>query len=106
MAKIERAQSAFASEGDGIVAAVLELVARDGDLIEMSVGDLFKKCRDLGEKEGIVLPRSLQGFGRALTTRRRVIELEGGVSFQERRGGQSRRFITIRKGASKNAGAS
>ena len=97
MGKIEREQSAFASEGEGTVAAILELVARDGDIIEMSIGDLFKKCCDLGERQGLLLPRSLQGFGRALTTRHRVIELEGGVRFQEFRGEHSRRFITIRK---------
>lgn len=97
MEKIERTQSAFASEGDGIVTAALELVARDGDIVEMSIGDLFKKCKDIADNVGLLLPRSLQGFGRALTTRRRVIELEGGVRFQERRGTHSRRFISIRK---------
>ncbi|MFY9530826.1 MAG: bifunctional DNA primase/polymerase [Candidatus Acidiferrales bacterium] len=106
MGKIERAQSDFASEGDGIVTAILELVARGVAIDEMSIGDLFKKCCDIGEKEGLLLPKSLQGFGRALTTRRRVIELEGDVRFQEFRGEHRRRFVTIRKGAAKNVGAS
>lgn len=97
MGKIERAQSAFASEGDGIVAAILELLERDGEIVEMSIGDLFRECKGIAESADILLPRSLQGFGRALTTRRRVIELEGGVRFQERRGTHSRRFISIRK---------
>ena len=107
MEKIERAQSAFASEGDGIVTAILELVAREGVIAGMSIGDLFKKCSDLAEEEGLALPRSLQGFGRALSTRRRVIELEGGVCFQEFRGEHSRRFISIRKKeAAQDVGAS
>jgi hypothetical protein len=107
MEKIGRAQSAFASEGDGIVAAILELMAREGAIVEMSIADLFKKCCDIAEDEGLLLPRSLQGFGRALTTRSRVIELEGGVRFQEFRGEHSRRYISIRKkGAAKDVGAS
>jgi len=100
--KIERAQSRFASEDDGIVAAVLAVLAQDGEIVEMSIGDLFKKCCKVGEGEGLLLPKSLQGFGRALTTRRRVIEIEGDVRFQELRGAHSRRFITIRRRAGRD----
>lgn len=104
--KIERAQSRFASEGDGVVTAILELLARDGNIAEVSVGDLFRKCCDLAEEEGLLLPKSLQGFGRALTTRRRLIEIEGGVRFVDFHGAHSRRFITITRRAAKDAGAS
>jgi hypothetical protein len=103
--KVERAQSRFASEDDGVVAAVLGILARD-EITEMSVGDLFKKCCKIGEEEGLLLPKSLQGFGRALTTRRRVIEVEGDVRFQEFRRAHSRRFITITRRAPKDAGTS
>ena len=101
--KVERAQSGFASEGDGVVAAILELVARDGEITEMSVGDLYKNCCAVAQSEGLVLPKSVQGFGRALTVRRRVIELEAGVRFQAVRGHRGRRFVSIIKGVPKSA---
>jgi hypothetical protein len=75
LAKLEKTQARFAAEADGLVEA-LRLLLEQENVTDISVGDLFRKCRKIAEDNGLQIARSSQGFGRHLTNMRRVIEPE------------------------------
>ncbi len=93
--RLEGAQVRFASEGEGTVIALRELLQRDKSLEGVSVGDLFRRCRALAEEQGILFPRTAQVFGRRISSLRRVIELELGVRMQEETGHGGVRWVTL-----------
>ena len=75
LTRLEKIQARFAAEGDGLVEA-LRLVLEEEAIEDMSVGDLFKKCRRVADDNALPLARNAQGFGRHLNNMRRVIEIE------------------------------
>lgn len=93
--RLEAAQAAFASEGDGVVEALRLLMAQEGPLGPVEVGDLYKRCRVVADVEGLPFPRTSQGFGRRFTILRRVLELELGVRLREERRHERRRWVTF-----------
>jgi hypothetical protein len=99
LGRLEKAQTEFASEGDGLIDALRLLL--DGERVEeVSISELFQKCRKVAESHGFIFPRSCQSFGRRLSSTRRVIEIELGVRFQESRvhGGQRLVSLVTRNG--------
>jgi hypothetical protein len=95
--KLESAQASFAGEGDGTLSA-LRLLLERGEIVEdMPVGDLFRKLRAIGEEHSLPLPKTAQGFGRYITTHKRVVELELGVDLTEVRHGGGLRAVTLRR---------
>lgn len=95
--KVESVQASFAAEGDGVLAALRLLIEREGDIEDVAVGDLFKRVRRIGETESVPLPRTAQGFGRYLSTHKRVIELELGLQIAEIRHGGGIRAVTLKR---------
>jgi hypothetical protein len=79
------------------VAALRLLIEREGDIEDVAVGDLFKRVRRIGETEPVPLPRTAQGFGRYLSTHKRVIELELGLQIAEIRHGGGIRAVTLKR---------
>ena len=75
LARLEKTQSQFAAEDDGLV-EVLRLLLEQEHIEGISVGDLFRKCRQVAEHNGLLIARSAQGFGRLVSNMRRVVELE------------------------------
>jgi len=51
----------------------------------------------IGETESVPLPRTAQGFGRYLSTHKRVIELEIGLQIIEIRHGGGVRAVTLKR---------
>ena len=94
LVRLEKAQTEFASEGDGLVDALRVLLAQER-VVNASVGDLFQRCRLVAESHGFIFPKSCQSFGRRLSSMRRVIEIELGVHFQESRGHGGHRTISL-----------
>jgi hypothetical protein len=94
LVRLEKAQTEFASEGDGLVDALGVLLAQDR-VTDEPVGDLFQRCRFVAESHGFIFPKSCQSFGRRLTSMRRVIEIELGVHFQESRGHGGQRSVSL-----------
>lgn len=95
--KLERGQVEFASEGDSLVTVLRNLVEAEGVIGPVDVGSLYKKCAALAESETLPFAKSAQGFGRHLTNMKRIIEIEMGVKFSEKRTHGNRRFVTISK---------
>jgi len=104
--KLEQSQAEFASDGDGLVAAIRELLNQDGQIEDISVAELFKKCSAIAESRGFVFPRSCQSFGQRLSSMRRVLEVELGIHFREARGHGRSRMVSLkpRKGYAGDAG--
>jgi hypothetical protein len=94
LGRLGKAQSQFASDGDGLVAALAE-VHHSENIIEMAVVDLFHKCAAVADAKGFLFPRSCQSFGQRLSTMRRVLEIELGVLFQEKRGHGGLRVVSF-----------
>jgi len=94
LARLESQQSSFAADNDGLIVA-LQRVLQAGDVIDEPVSELFKRCSAIAEEFGLAIPRTAQGFGRQLSSLRRVIELELGASFSERRGHGGQRTVCI-----------
>lgn len=92
---LEKVQVAFASDGDGIIAALGVLLGQQGAIREVLVGDLFKRCVAVAQAQDLLFPRTAQAFGRRLSTLRRVIELELGVKFQEDYRHAGARHVTL-----------
>ena len=92
--RLEKAQTEFASEGDGLIDALRVLLTQER-AEGVPVGDLFQMCRSVAESHGFIFPRSCQSFGRRLSSMRRVIEIELGVHCQELRGHGGRRTISL-----------
>jgi hypothetical protein len=97
LARVERAQVSFAAEGDGIIATFSVYLNEVGDVLEKPTGEVFRELTKIAERESLPFPRTAQGFGRALQTRRRVLELECGVTIQESKGHGNVRLVTIRR---------
>ena len=109
LGRLERTQAEFTSEGDGLIFALVELLRRDGEVFEMPVGELFKRCATIAESERLLFPRTVQGFGQRLSSMHRAIELQLGVRFQESRGHADTRLISLtpkRGGAGGGGGGS
>src|SRR5262249_6706414 len=64
--RLEQAQGAFATEGDGMVEALRILLDREGSIGPIPVAELFKACREIADREGLLFPESAQAFGRRL----------------------------------------
>lgn len=80
--RVQRAQAAFASEGDGVVEALrIVLASKGGRIDEVEVVKLFDEARKVAARAGLAFPDTSQGFGRRLTSAARVIELELNVRF-------------------------
>ncbi len=94
--RLEHIQAEFASEGDGLIAALAQ-VLEAGEINEVPVGDLFKQCNAVAEASGLLFPKTTQGFGQRLSTMRRIIELELGVKFQETRVHAKARLISLKR---------
>jgi hypothetical protein len=94
LVRLEKAQTEFASEGDGLMDALRVLLTQDR-VANVSVGDLFQTCRLIAESHGFIFPKSCQSFGRRLSSMRRVIEIELGVQFQESHGHGGQRTISL-----------
>ena len=94
LARLERAQTEFASEGDGLVDALRFLLDKE-QVEEVPISELFQKCRSVAESRGFIFPRSCQSFGRRLSSTRRVIEIELGVRFQESRVHGGQRVVSL-----------
>ncbi len=95
LARLEKAQAGFASEGDGVIEAFRGVLEQKGSVGPTKVGDLFKECAAIAEAEGLSFPRTANGFGRKLTNLRRVIELELGVRYREGRGHAGKRWVSL-----------
>lgn len=95
LGRLEIVQSAFASDGDGVVAALGLLLKQEGAIHEEAVGDLFKRCRVLAEQQDLLFPKTAQVFGRRLSTLRRVLELSFGVRFSEEYGHGGFRRVSL-----------
>lgn len=91
---LDRAQAEFASEGDGMIAA-LDEVLQSEIVKEMPVAELFRKCAAVADGKGFIFPKSCQSFGQRLSTMRRVLEIELSVLFQEKRGHGGSRAISF-----------
>jgi hypothetical protein len=94
IARLEKTQSQFAAEADGLV-EVLRLLLEQERIESIRVGDLFRKCRQIAEENGLLIARSAQGFGRHLTNMRRVIEIELQVRLVEAIGHAGSRRISL-----------
>jgi hypothetical protein len=95
LGRLEAAQAEFAGEGDGLIETLRVLLDREGKIVPIDSGDLFRKCSAVAAENGFPLPRTPTGFGQKLSNMRRVIELELRARFSEGRGHQNRRTITI-----------
>ncbi len=93
--RLEKVQAEFASEGDGLVTTLAELLRREGLLKDLAVGELFRQCRSVAEEQALLFPKNVQSFGKHLSSLRRVIELELGVKFLEGRGHAGGRWISL-----------
>ncbi|HKW03576.1 MAG TPA: bifunctional DNA primase/polymerase [Vicinamibacterales bacterium] len=94
LARLERQQSAFAADNDGLI-LTLQALLDDRDVVDVPISELFIHCKAIAEKAGYSLPGTLQGFGRHLSSLRRVIELELGVTLAERHGQGRQRFLSL-----------
>jgi hypothetical protein len=97
LGKVESAQAGFAAEGDGVLAALRLLIEHEGLIDDVPVGDLYKKAKAIADQESFPFPRTAQGFGRYLSTHKRVMELELGVELIEVRHGGGVRAVTFRR---------
>jgi len=97
LGKVESAQAGFAAEGDGVLAALQLLIEREGRIEDVAVGDLYKKAKVIAEQESFPFPRTSQGFGRYLSTHKRVLEVELRVELIEVRHGGGVRAVTFRR---------
>jgi hypothetical protein len=87
LATLERAQIQFASEGDGLIETLrFVLVKHNGTIPPAAVADLFDECWRIADVRRFAFPKTVQGFGQMLTSRRHVIELELGVRMTETTG--------------------
>lgn len=93
--RLEKVQAEFASEGDGLITALAELLRRKGHLKDLTVGELFRQCRSVAEEQALLFSKNVQSFGKHLSSLRRVIELELGVKFLEGRGHARGRWISL-----------
>lgn len=92
--RLEKAQSEFASEDDGVIAALKVLIAKQA-INETTVPDLFRKCKDIADREQFLFPKNVQAFGKNLTNLRRTIELELSVIFRDRHRHAGERIISL-----------
>jgi hypothetical protein len=96
LAKLERSQVTFASDGDGLIEALRVLLERAGGRIgPMPIGNLFMEVRAVAEPAGLPIPKTATGLGRRLTLSRRVLELELEVRLVEGRGHRRKRYVTL-----------
>jgi hypothetical protein len=94
--RVERTQTEFAGEGDGLIETLrLLLEQRGGAVPEIESAALFNACSEIASERGLWLPRSASGFGQKLTLMARIIEAELDVKFTDRREHGRRRIITI-----------
>jgi hypothetical protein len=94
LGRLDKAQAQFASEGDGLIATLGELLQSEC-VTEMPVAELFHKCSAVANAKSFIFPKSCQSFGQRLTTMRRILEIELGVRFQESRGHGGSRAVSL-----------
>ena len=94
LARLEKAQTEFASEGDGLIDTLRVLLGTER-IEGVPVGELFRLCSNIADSHGFIFPRSCQSFGRRLSSMSRVIEIELGVHFQQLRGHGRQRTISL-----------
>jgi hypothetical protein len=99
--ELDRSQMSFAAEGDGMISALGVLLEAEPEIGPISVAQLYTKSQEIAANQGFSIPRSVDGFGKKLTSQRRVIESELNVTYSEDRGHRRKRWITLkRKGSS------
>ena len=94
LTRLEKVQAKFASEADGLVAALRLLLERES-IRDISSGDLFRKCSQIADDNSLLMAKTAQGFGNHLTNMRRVIEIELQVRFLETGGHAGSRHISL-----------
>ncbi len=92
---VETVQADFASEEDGALAALAELLRQQGTVRDVPVRDLFKRCAAIAQSRGFLFPDNAQAFGRWLSNHSRMVELESGVRFHERRVHAGERRVSL-----------
>ncbi len=95
--KLDRSQMVFAGEGDGMISALGALLESEAQIGPISVRDLYCKVREVADSQGFSAPKTVDGFGRKLTTMSRIIEMELGVTCSEDRGHGRKRWITLKR---------
>jgi hypothetical protein len=97
--KLEQAQIRFAAEGDGLIAVLRDLLTAqpNGVLGPIDTGALFQTVRREAELHGYLVPKTAKGFGQALTAKRRLIEVELGVTWTERKYHAGAREIELKR---------
>jgi hypothetical protein len=95
LTRLERAQTSFAAEDDGVVAVLRKLLDREGSIRPIETGELFKTCSRIAEDDCLPFPRTAPAFGRRLTSLHRVIELELDVQFIEESAGGGKRIVSL-----------
>jgi len=95
LGRLERAQAEFASDGDGLVEALRVLLEREGSIGPIAIADFFKRAAQVAEEEHLPFPRNAIGFGKKLSSMRRVLEVELAVRLHEQRGLGRRRTVTL-----------
>jgi hypothetical protein len=96
LARVEKAQSAFAAENDGVIEVLRALLQRQGGKVgPVTTAALFAACLDIAKAEHWAFPETTQGFGRRLSSAKHTIEVElkCRLSFEDGHAGQ--RSITI-----------
>jgi hypothetical protein len=93
--QLESQQSGFAADNDGVVLTLRIWLDRNANVGEVPVGQLFEQCRNLAEDGGFAFPKTVQAFGRYLSSLKRVIELELEVRLTERYGQGRQRFVSL-----------
>jgi hypothetical protein len=99
---LKLAQAGFASDGDGIIAALRILSDREAIIAPIYIGKLFEACRAIAKDEHFLIPATVQGFGQCLSHLKQAIELELNVEFREDRIHANGRLIIMLPIASKN----
>jgi hypothetical protein len=104
LGKLDGAQAAFASEGDGLVEALRELMRENKPLGPLKVADLFDQCCAIAESASLPFPRTAQGFGRRLTLMKRAAESELGVRISIEEDRTRTRWVTVTPKSADGAG--
>jgi len=94
---LHKVQMSFAAEGDGMISALGMLLENESEVGPISVRDLYSKIQEIAESERVSIPNSVDGFGKKLTSHKRIIEMELNVAYSEDRGHGRKRWITLKR---------
>jgi hypothetical protein len=101
--RVEKLQAEFTTEDDGTVIALGILLKRDGEIAEMTTGELFKKLKVIAERSNLPFARTAPGFGKHLTAMKRAAEIALGATI--RFGSPGGRVKTVNIKPSRNCSA-